>query len=139
MRLGSFGLWASIVVLCLSGCSERACTLVAAVPMVVVDTSALEIGDPDMVEVCLDEVCALVSESPLRERFSDLQETMIAVTGDESQRTLVVRAIDGEVLAGPQRVDIPTVYPNGEGCDGEALQGRYLVDAAGSFTLAGNE
>lgn len=121
------------ILLSLNACSSKTCTLVGGIPMVSVDTSALTIDDPATTEVCLDDRCVAMGDAEVLGPEPDGSITVIDVKGDESERTIVVRTIDGEVLAGPSVVEIPTIYPNGEGCPGEALQGRFSVGADGEI------
>lgn len=117
----------------LTGCGSRNCTLVDPTPGVVVDTADYPIDRPEEVEVCLDDRCVPLYE--IEEQALILTrnglETAIRVGGDDRERTIVIRSLSGQVLAGPAVVDLTLVQPNGEGCPGKALQGRFRVDADG--------
>ncbi|MGB5755983.1 MAG: hypothetical protein WBM50_03635 [Acidimicrobiales bacterium] len=120
-----------VALLLLAACESRSCTLVAPVSGVVVDTADYPIDRTDEVEVCLDDRCVPLYEIEVTSLGHGGSGTVIRVEGDARERTIVIRSHSGQVLAGPAVVDLALFQPNGEGCPGVALQGRFRVDADG--------
>ncbi|MCP4967943.1 MAG: hypothetical protein GY926_22250 [bacterium] len=115
----------------LNACQSGFCTLVAGVPGVVVDTADLRIGDPDEVEVCVNNRCLPLYEIEEPSLGHGESETVIRIEGDARERTIVIRERSGQILAGPAVIDLELFEPNGEGCPGSALQGHFRVSADG--------
>lgn len=131
----------SLAAFCLlTGCGSLNCTLLSPASGVVVDTADYPIDRPEEVEICLDDRCVPLYEieQPTLDLTRGGSETVISVEGDDRERTIVIRLLSGQILAGPATVDLKLVQPNGEGCPGEALQGMFRVDADGVIDLSGS-
>jgi hypothetical protein len=124
------GLLATVVAV-VAGCSStQVCTLVGGIPHLTIDFSFVEAGDPASMELCVDDQCQLVDDvvdgAPSRIGRLDL-------VGDDPTRELILRDLDGTVLAGPTQVTVPEVFPNGEGCGDAILTGSFVVTPSGEF------
>ncbi len=104
----------------------RQCSPDQAVPAAFIDTGLFAIDDPDRTLVCLDVDCSPLGQGAGR----DGTVTEVPVIGDRIQRSIVIRTVDGVVLAGPTVVELPVLEV---GCPGEALQGHYVVSETGEI------
>lgn len=128
-RTGTLRAVSLVAAVALTGCTVpglRECSPDQAVPAVFVDTALLALDEPQNVLVCLDDECSELGFGAGR----DDSVTEVRVDGDQIQRTIVVRTLAGEVIAGPSRIEIPVVE---EGCPGEALQGSFVVSENGEI------
>lgn len=113
-----------------SSAMHRVCSPDEVIPAVFVDAAALAVAEPKTVEVCLDRQCVSFGDTSFGVPSEDESLTVLPVLGDHSERTILVRTRLGEVLAGPSRVEIPTVDA---GCPGAGLQGHFVVTDDGKI------
>lgn len=121
-----------VVSLTLAACTlqgQQGCSPDQAIPAAFVDTALLFPDEPDRVVVCLDDECSSLGFGG----GPNSTVTEVRADGDRIQRTIVVRTLDGVVLAGPTLVELRVVE---EGCPGEALQGSFFVSQEGKIKPA---
>lgn len=88
---------------------------------------------PENVEVCLDERCIpLYTVEHFGGGLGQDGYTSFKIDDSADSFSLVLRTLDGEVLAGPADVEAKTVYPNGKGCAPELLVARVIVQGDGT-------